>query len=187
MWTRHSLQQALDEGGSFRFRAFYGHTVVPGRVTEACFSQWFPSPFVVEGVRYLTAEHWMMAGKARLFDDATSLQAILECGTPAEAKRLGRQVRGFVESTWAAQRSGLVLRGNVEKFSQHTDLWAVLDATGEDVLVEAAPQDTIWGIGLGRAHANVGVPGRWKGLNLLGFALMEARRVLRAQMPSAPR
>ena len=43
------------------------------------------------------------------------------------------------------------------------------------MLVEASPLDRIWGIGLAADSEFAEVPSRWRGLNLLGFALMEAR------------
>jgi ribA/ribD-fused uncharacterized protein len=46
------------------------------------------------------------------------------------------------------------------------------------VLVEASPYDRIWGIGLGHDHDDVARPTMWRGLNLLGFALMEVRERL---------
>ncbi|MCZ9340388.1 NADAR family protein, partial [Streptomyces sp. TRM76130] len=48
------------------------------------------------------------------------------------------------------------------------------------VLVEASPVDRIWGIGLSATDEGAGDPERWRGANLLGFALMEARRRLRS-------
>ena len=50
--------------------------------------------------------------------------------------------------------------------------------TGRRVLVEASPSGLIWGIGLGAANERATDPLRWRGLNLLGFALMEARERL---------
>jgi predicted NAD-dependent protein-ADP-ribosyltransferase YbiA (DUF1768 family) len=38
-------------------------------ITKACFSQWFPFEFQENGIIYKTAEHYMMAGKAKLFND----------------------------------------------------------------------------------------------------------------------
>jgi len=43
------------------------------------------------------------------------------------------------------------------------------------VLVEASPVDRIWGIGLAQDDDKVGNPNLWRGLNLLGFALMQVR------------
>jgi len=43
---------------------------------------------------------------------------------------------------------------------------------------EASPLDLVWGIGLAAADERAQDPQRWRGLNLLGFALMEARERL---------
>jgi predicted NAD-dependent protein-ADP-ribosyltransferase YbiA (DUF1768 family) len=64
-----------------------------GRVGAGCLSQWWPAPFELDGVRYETAEHWMMAGKARLFGDAEGLAAVLAVTSPGAAKAAGRRVR----------------------------------------------------------------------------------------------
>src|SRR5215467_11097005 len=47
---------------------------------------------------------------------------------------------------------------------------------------EAAPRDKIWGIGLGRENPAVHDPLRWRGRNLLGFALVKVRAVLRGEL-----
>jgi ribA/ribD-fused uncharacterized protein len=65
--------------------------------------------------------------------------------------------------------------------TQHPDLREFLLGTGDRVLVEASPQDRIWGIGLAADDERASVPEQWLGLNLLGFALMEVRHRLRAQ------
>ena len=116
-----------------------------------------------------------MAAKARLFGDHDAVPRIQAARTPAEAKSLGRLVRGFDEQAWAARRFDLVVEGNVAKFGQDAALRGFLLATAQRVLVEASPRDRIWGIGLGAANERATDPGQWRGLNLLGFALMEAR------------
>jgi ribA/ribD-fused uncharacterized protein len=138
-------------------------------------SQWWPAPFVVDGVTYPTAEHWMMAAKARLFEDAPTLEKVLRARTPAGAKSLGRAVRGFSEDRWAAARYEIVVAGNVAKFSQHDELRRFLASTGSRVLVEASPLDRVWGIGLAEDDDRACAPSRWRGRNLLGFALMDVR------------
>jgi hypothetical protein len=52
--------------------------------------------------------------------------------------------------------------------------------SGGRVLVEASPQDRIWGIGLAAGDQRATSPQQWPGLNLLGFALMEVRQQLRS-------
>jgi ribA/ribD-fused uncharacterized protein len=171
----------LQQGFKPEYLMFWGHQPArDGRVTPSCFSQWFPTPFEVDGVSYASAEHFMMAGKARLFDDAQTLERILVAATPADAKQLGRQVQGFDGAQWDAASFDIVVRGNLAKFSQHPALGEFLLATGEQVLVEASPVDRIWGIGLAAEDKKASQPEKWRGLNLLGFALMQVRSALRA-------
>ncbi|GAA3480637.1 hypothetical protein GCM10018966_051670 [Streptomyces yanii] len=75
-------------------------------------------------------------------------------------------------------------RAASHKFGQDAGLRAFLLNTGDRVLVEASPLDRIWGIGMAADDPRAEDPARWRGLNLLGFALMEARTRLRA-MPDA--
>ena len=111
-------------------------------------------------------------------DDDESLARILAAPSPKAVKAIGREVRGFDRTVWEAARFDAVVQGNVAKFGQHDDLRAFLLATKEQVLVEASPEDRIWGIGLGAEEPDARVPSRWLGANLLGFALMRAREAL---------
>jgi ribA/ribD-fused uncharacterized protein len=166
-------------GAKPRFLFFWGHTPgASGRLGSECLSQWWPAPFVVDGVRYPTAEHFMMAGKARLFGDEEAREKILAAASPAAAKKLGRTVRGFHEQKWERARFDIVLAGSKAKFGQHPTLTAFLVDTKDRVLVEASPVDRVWGIGLAATSPAASRPEEWRGLNLLGFALMAARRGL---------
>ena len=159
-----------------KYLFFWGHRPQrDGSVGQGCLSQWWPSPFTVDGTEYASAEHWMMAGKARLFGDEQALARVLAATSPAQAKTFGRRVRGFDEDTWIRHRWELVVEGNAAKFGQDAALRAYLLATGARVLVEASPVDRVWGIGLAADDERAADPARWQGLNLLGFALMEAR------------
>jgi ribA/ribD-fused uncharacterized protein len=159
-----------------RFLFFWGHRPSGrGRLGAECLSQWWPAPFVVDGVRYATAEHFMMAEKARLFGDGEARERILNAASPAAAKKLGRGVRGFHEQKWARARFDIVVAGSRAKFGQNPELAAFLTGTRERILVEASPVDRIWGIGLAATDAAASRPEDWRGLNLLGFALMQAR------------
>ena len=168
-------------GERVKYLPFWGHRPrSDGQLGSHCLSQWWPSPFTVDSVTYASAEHWMMAGKARLFGDVEAERRAVAASSPAAAKKVGRQVRDFDDSVWVRERFALVVEGSVHKFGQDPALRGYLLSTGERVLVEASPVDRIWGIGLARDDPRTADPGTWLGLNLLGFALMEARERLRA-------
>jgi hypothetical protein len=170
------LRAFVAGGGQPKYLMFWGHTPPPGgEVGKHCFSQWWPVTFTVDGVEYASAEHFMMAAKARLFGDDEVVTEILAASHPGEAKALGRKVRGFDDDVWARHRFDLVVAGNVAKFGQHAELRDFLLGTGDRVLVEASPRDQVWGIGLAASNERAADPENWRGLNLLGFALMEAR------------
>lgn len=165
------------------FLFFWGHRAPPdGRINKSCLSQWYDCHFVENGVSYHTAEQYMMASKARLFGDASSVAEIMSAATPREYKRLGRHVRNFDASVWEAKRFDIVVMGNYHKFSQNKDLGQFLLSTGDKVLVEASPYDTIWGIGMSADDSKITDPGKWRGQNLLGIALMTVRDLLKKEI-----
>lgn len=173
------LVKLISTGAPADFVFFWGHTAKDGAITQACLSQWWQSSFTVDGIMYPTAEHYMMAAKARLFGDSAALARILSCEHPKQAKEHGRSVTGFDERTWVEERFGIAVMGNHGKFSQNSSLQHFLLGTGNKVLVEASPVDPIWGIGLASDDKRARQPSQWRGLNLLGFALMEVRDRLR--------
>ena len=175
------LLRSIQDGARPDYYFFWGHRASAGySVGKWCLSQWWTAAFDVDGVTYRTAEHFMMAEKARLFGDESAVGSILSAPDPGTAKKHGRAVRGFDEAVWRSARYPLVVAGNAAKFAQHPALASFLLSTGEDVLVEASPLDTIWGIGLTHDSPDARSPERWRGLNLLGFALMDVRAGLRA-------
>ena len=175
-WTLDELIEAEGKGERLDFELFWGHTPPKsGELGTHVFSQWWPHEFQADGVSYPTAEHFMMAEKARLFDDDDALAEILAAVRPAEAKAGGRKVRGFDNSVWEQHRMDIVIRASVAKFDSDDSMRAYLLGTGSRVLVEASPVDSIWGIGMAQDNPSAEKPSEWKGLNLLGFALMAAR------------
>jgi ribA/ribD-fused uncharacterized protein len=174
------LKNKIENGFHLEYLFFWGHTQKQQNVIDkSCFSQWYPSAFVADDVTYATAEHWMMAQKALLFNDMESYNAIVQTSKPAIAKQLGRLVKNFEPSVWEQKAFELVVQGNWYKFSQVEDLKMFLLNTGDKIIVEAAPNDNIWGIGLSQDDKDAVNPFKWKGTNLLGFALMEVRDKLK--------
>lgn len=187
MRPEHHTEQLISQiaqGLEPQYLFFWGHQPrKDGSIGKTCFSQWFEAPFRLNGIHYATAEHYMMAEKARLFDDDATLAKILAAPTPAHAKKLGREVAGFDNARWEARGFDAVVEGNVAKFTQNPAMGEFLRTTGHRVLVEASPVDRVWGIGLAGDDPRALQPAQWQGTNLLGFALMRVREVIREARP----
>lgn len=124
----------------------------------------------------------MMYRKATLFSSADIAARILSpaglATHPREIKALGRRVENFSQPVWDANRLAIVTEGSYLKFRGGRLRRLLLD-TGDKALVEASPFDAIWGIGIAEKDARAGK--RARGLNLLGVALVEARRRIREE------
>lgn len=177
-YNREILLQMKANWKNSDFVFFWGHTDRGEGLTKACLSQWFPCFFVVDGQYYNCAEQYMMAEKACIFGDEEIRQQILAEYSQLAMKKLGRKVRNYDDVTWKEKRFDVVVKGNFAKLSQNEKLQNFLLSTGEKILVEASPKDTVWGIGLDESSPEAIQPSKWKGENLLGFALMEVRDIL---------
>lgn len=173
--TRAELMQCILNGDHHTYHCFYGHyQKKTGIVDRSCLSQWFPASFTIDNIHYSTAEHFMMAEKARLFDDSL-IDDILQAPHPKDAKSLGRCVSNFDSAVWDECCFNIVTRANVAKFTQNKELKEYLMGVEESIFVEAAARDPIWGIGMNRQDRNAENPFKWRGENKLGFALTIAR------------
>ena len=143
------------------------------------FSQWHYSPFTSkEGIKFTTAEHYMMYKKATFFGDHEMAEKILNSGHPRDAKKLGRKVRNFDKELWDNVAKKVVYDGNYAKFTQNPKLKQKLMETEGTLLVEASPYDRIWGIGMAEDEPGVEDKNNWKGTNWLGEVLTQLRKDL---------
>lgn len=142
-------------------------------------SNWYPSPFTLDGVAFSSMEQYMMYRKAVCFGDDKVAAQILVTEDVAEIKTLGRLVSGYDESLWNGVRQIVVYEGLLAKFSQNSELGGQLKKTGNTVLAECAVKDRIWGIGLSMRDPDRLDQAKWQGQNLLGYALMMVREKLR--------
>lgn len=127
---------------------------------------------------FKTSEHLFMYLKARYFKDWDTALEIIKAETPKEAKALGRKVKNFSETEWKKVRENAMFTALVSRFGvdrKFQDL--LLKPEWENLeFVEASPYDKVWGIGLGEMDFGAENKSTWKGLNLLGKCLNEARR-----------
>jgi ribA/ribD-fused uncharacterized protein len=89
-----------------------------GSIIKTCMSQWWPSEFKEQNHLYKTAEHYMMAHKAKLFNDIEVFEKILLKENPKDVKDLGRQIKNFNAETWDLHKYEIVKQGNFLKFSK---------------------------------------------------------------------
>jgi len=142
-------------------------------------SQFYPAPFVVDGVPYNGCEQYMMHQKALVFQDPVQADMIMEETEPKTIKNLGRCVENFVDDVWTNKCRSVVYNGNYAKFGQNDELRSWLMGTGDRLLAEASPFDKRWGIGMGKDDKRAQHPSQWKGSNWLGEVLMKVRQQLR--------
>ncbi len=138
-------------------------------------SNWYLSKFTVSGIEYSSMEQYMMYQKADHFNDKEIAAQILETDDVARIKQLGRVVSGYDDHIWNGIRQIVIYEGLIAKFSQNESLWDQLKDTGDAVLAECAVKDQIWGIGLSMTDESRFDRHKWRGQNLLGYALMMTR------------
>jgi len=150
--------------------------------SDGFFSQFYPSRMKIDDIYYSCSQQYMMYQKALLFQDRDAADKIMETESPAEQKRLGRLVKNFDRDKWDQYCMGIVTTGNFHKFIQNPSLGKQLLETGDKIIVEASPLDKIWGIGKKETDPLIENPENWRGLNLLGTAIMNARSMLRHKL-----
>jgi hypothetical protein len=141
-------------------------------------SNWYLSDFMVDGILFSSMEQYMMYKKAVLFSDIETAKEILNIKDVGKIKALGRQVKNYNDVIWNGRRQVIIYQGLLEKFHQNQELKERLLKTGDAILAECAVQDKIWGIGLSMKDEQRFTISKWRGQNLLGFALMEVREKL---------
>lgn len=142
-------------------------------------SNWYPSPFELDGVAYSSMEQYMMHRKALRFGDEDTAAQILATDDVAWIKALGRSVSPYDDHVWSGVRQVVVYEGLLAKFSQDQDFRSKLMGTGASMLAECAVRDRVWGIGLSMSDPRRFDPSEWRGQNLLGYALVLVRERLR--------
>ena len=133
---------------------------------------------VEEDITYYCCEQYMMAKKAKLFNDEKVYDMIMSEEYPSVQKELGKMVSNFNKVVWDKHKFDIVVNANYLKFTQDETLKELLLDTGDKTIVEASPYDTIWGIGLSCDDDRVLDESKWEGENLLGKAIMKVRKIL---------
>lgn len=165
------IKKRYDNGEKLTYSFFYG----------GYYSQWHPSKLRINDISYCNNEQFMMAKKADYFGDVKSYNKIMSETDPSIIKAIGRKVCGFTDEKWDLIKYTVVFIANFAKFTQNEKMKNYLLNDNNDVIVEASPTDHVWGIKMGYDEKDKENPHCWKGQNLLGFAIMHVRDILRKE------
>lgn len=183
LWNRDgemifSIENLIEDyknGKNFEYLFFSGYQPSKdGSITKSCLSQWWKSDFRIDSDSYSCMEQYMMAEKARIFNDDEALEKIMKSTNQLIMQELGGAVNNFDEKLWVKRRYSIILNGSYLKFVQNDGLRQFLIGTKDRVLVYDSVHDKIWGICMNDFEKRENLF-TWEGANLLGFALMEVR------------
>lgn len=128
--------------------------------------------------RFDSGEKFMMMGKASIFNDEDSLTRMIPVSNTKDLKALGQLVIGFEQPVWNATCVPVVSIGNYYKFAQDDELFEFLQHMGDREFVEGSPFDRIWGVGMGWDNPRIEDRRNWRGTNLLGISIHNARDMI---------
>lgn len=138
------------------------------------FSNFYLIEFEYKGHTFACTEQAFMWEKAMYFKDYDVAEEVLRTTVPIEAKRLGRKVKNFDPEIWMDVCKDYMYAVNLEKWKLMKD---IILSTGDKILVEASPYDTIWGVGLEKNNDLILDEKNWNGTNFLGEVLMKVRKI----------
>ena len=141
-------------------------------------SNWAPSEFVFNGIKFNCGEQYMMFTKAALFEDLEMMAEIMSTTSPRLQKEYGRKVKGYSDEVWMPVCVELMARGLYAKFTQNEHSKNALLATVGTEIVEASPMDIVWGVGLAAEDPRIQDKSQWRGTNFLGIVLMMVREMI---------
>ena len=187
-YTINTLNQLPEELNVFSVSSKQNESVVVffGEINPL--SNFHPSPFVFEGIHYISSEQFIQSTKARYFRDIDTSNQILGCTTSWECKELSREIRNVDENRWDSVAGELCHAGIRAKFQQNPyALDTLIHRTGSKMIAESAA-DRLWGSGRSLGDPLCLDTSNWTSQGLLGQILESIREEAlqsRTRPPSA--
>jgi ribA/ribD-fused uncharacterized protein len=140
--------------------------------THREFSNFAPFAIDLDDARWATVEHYYQAQK---FADHELRRKIRKAEKPVIAKNLADKNKAAIRPDWDSIKDEVMYRAVRRKFELHAELRELLLATGEQGIVESAPNDYYWGVGR-----------EGTGQNRLGKIIERIRAELRSSTKPGP-
>lgn len=142
------------------------------------FSNFHPSVFIANDVRYNCMEQYLQHCKAVTCGYHDIAAKILTMDDPVAMKSTSK---GILDThAWNSVAEDTVKAGLLAKFTQNPSLSQSLAMTGKSVLGESSKFDSHWGTGRHLDDPQALDPSAWSGRNRLGNLLMEVRELIRS-------
>ncbi|WP_242841014.1 NADAR family protein [Butyrivibrio sp. AE3004] len=142
------LIDEISEGKDHTYVSFW----LAEKSNEFCqFSLWYQGePVFINGRNYLSAEQYVVSEKALLFNDFETYAKIMNEPDPAICQKLGGEIKNFDDAIWKKCYREVIFNGNVGKFLSDKAFADALMSTGDSVIIQASPNDDIFGAGLSK-------------------------------------
>ena len=173
-YTVNDLHNLHEDLAPYKAAQQENHEYIAFHGEHSPWSNFHPSPFVIDGQCYHSAEQWIQFSKAMLFGDSSTANKILQADSPHECKHLSYQINGVNNEKWRADGFELCLKGVEAKFKQNKELWSMLKMTEPKTLVEAST-DRLWGTSISLKDTHVLDSRRWYGKGWLSEMLHTVR------------
>ena len=85
-------------------------------------SNFYPAPFIHEGVHYTTSEQYIQARKANFCGDVETKQQIMQAKTPLKCKSLGKEIMNCDIEKWNQLAAKHCYPGILSKFQQNAGI-----------------------------------------------------------------
>ena len=108
------------------------------------FSNFSRHGFELDDAFWPTVEHYFQAQK---FPGTPHAEKIRRAATPKDAKKLAWTRTVPLRPGWDNLRDDVMRRAIRRKFEVHPELCELLLSTGDEELIESAPNDYYWGCG----------------------------------------
>ena len=182
-YTTNTLNQLPEELNVFDVSSKQNESIVVffGEINPL--SNFYPAPFILDGIRYISSEQYIQSIKANYFGDIETQEQILSCATSWECKELSRQIRNVVETRWDEVAGDLCYPGIRAKFQQNPYvLDTLIRRTGSKRIAESAV-DRLWGCGRSLGDPLCLDANNWISQGLLGRMLESIRDEFAQALP----
>jgi len=169
----------------------------------------WPIEFNWKGIKYFTVDQALAASKAQFFGKPEDVKEIMKTRSTTTMRSIARKmgeapgqhgslvhagglaaapiaetpnervVREQRNAAWEKERYNILVSLLLAKFRQNPQIGKLLIETGDAILARADHRDIDDGIGIAITDPRAGHQSKWRGKNLLGKALMDARFQLR--------